>query len=256
MVEVLFLGVNDIGEWAYDWLTERDDADVLALVTEKSQLSLIDRLEPELVISSGFRHIVPEDYLTVPDLGAVNFHKAYLPYNRGANPNVWSIVEDAPAGVSLHYMTADVDAGPIIDRREVPIYPDDDGRSLYERLEATQREQFREVWPAIRDGDPETTPQDGDEGTYHYKSDFVDLWGIDRDATVRVGDFLDRLRALTFPPYKNAYFQEDGEKYHVEVSITPAAGGADEPDSGSVPGTTDDAPAAKNVPTYTETDQG
>jgi methionyl-tRNA formyltransferase len=37
---------------------------------------------------------------------------------------------------------------------------------------------------------------------------------------VRVGDSLDRLRALTFPSYDNAYFQQDGERYYIEVSIT------------------------------------
>lgn len=256
MVEVIVLGVNDIGERIYDWLTEREDADVLALLTERDQLSLVERLEPDLLISSGFRHIVPEEILDVPDRGAVNFHKAYLPYNRGANPNVWSIVEDAPAGVSLHYMTAEVDAGPIVDRREVPVHPDDDGRSLYDRLEAAQYDQFREVWPAIRDGPAETIAQDADEGSYHYKEEFVDLWEIDRDETVRAGDFLDRLRALTFPPYDNAYFEVDGERYTVEVSITPAAGDGGAGDGGAGDGgegdRDGDSPATKNVPTYTE----
>lgn len=242
MVEIVFLGLNDIGERIYDWLTDRDDATVLALATERDQLSLVDHLEPDLLISAGFRHIVPEEVLSVPDRGAVNVHKSFLPYNRGANPNVWSIVDDTPAGVSIHYMTPDVDAGPLIDRREVPIEPDDDARDLYERLEDVQIDQFADVWPAIRDGTAETTEQDPDAGSYHYKREFVDLWELDRDAEVRVGDFLDRLRALTFPPYRNAYFETDGRRYHVEVSITPAD------DSGER-----DA-SVKNVPTYSEDD--
>lgn len=220
MVTVVFLGLNDIGKRIYDWLTERDDTRVLALLTEKSQLDAIRFLEPSLIISAGFRHIVPSDILDIPEYGAVNFHKAYLPYNRGANPNVWSIMDDAPAGVTLHYMTPEMDAGPIIDRREVQVRPDDTGLSLYERLEQKQFDQFTDCWQAIRDDDVSTTVQEHDTGTSHRKEDFVELWQIDRDERARAGDLLDRLRALTFPPFKNAYFEEDGDRYYVDVTIT------------------------------------
>lgn len=243
MTSIIFLGLNDIGKKIYEWLTERDDATVMALITELNQLSLIEQLEPDLLISAGFRHIVPDKILSIPDRGAVNVHKSYLPNNRGANPNVWSIIEDAPAGVSIHYMTAKVDAGDIIDRRTVPIYPDDDGRSLYERLEEAQFNQFTEVWPEIRDGTVEATSQDPEAGSYHVKQDFVDQWEIDREKQVAAGEFIDRLRALTFPPYKNAYFEVDGQRYWVELSITPED--ADE---------TGQRVADKNVPEYS-TDQ-
>lgn len=239
-VDVVFLGVNDVGKQIYEWLVEREDADVEALLTTAEQLDLVHQLEPDLLVSAGFRHIVPEEILEVPDLGAVNVHKSYLPYNRGANPNVWSIVEDAPAGISIHYMTPDVDAGPIVDRRRVPVRPDDTGRDLYERLEAEQIDQFQSVWPSICDGTVETVPQDGEEGTHHYKREFVDLWEIDRNEMVKAGAFLDRLRALTFPPYENAYFEADGQRYHVEVSITSADAEAS------------DNSGMKNVPKYEE----
>jgi len=222
MVDLVVLGLNDIGEQVVDWLHSRDDATIQAVVEEKNELDVVRSLEPTVVVSAGFRHIVPEDILAVPDRGAVNLHKSYLPYNRGANPNVWSIIDDHPAGVSVHYMTGEVDAGPIIDRREVPVYPDDTGRDLYDRLEGAQYEQFTDVWPDIRDGSADTTPQNTNAGTYHYKNEFVDLWELDRTGTVTVGDFIDRLRALTFPPYENAYFEVDGDRYYVEIDITPA----------------------------------
>jgi len=234
-VDVLFLGVNDIGERIYEWLVDRDDAAVKALLTHEAQLELVEEVQPDLLISSGFRHIVPESVLDVPDLGAINLHKSYLPYNRGANPNVWSILEDGPVGVSIHYMTPDIDAGPVIDRREVPLYPDDTGRTLYDRLEDEQFDQFTELWPAIRDDEVETESQPKNEGTYHTKQDFVDLWALDRAEQVNVGDFLDKLRALTFPPYRNAYFEENGTRYYVEVNITTEAMGSE---------------TGKNVPRY------
>lgn len=220
MVELVFLGINDLGERVYDYLVDRDDADVLALLTERDQLSVVEQLEPALLISKGFRHIVPDDVLAVPELGAVNLHNSYLPYNRGANANVWPIVDGTPAGVTLHYMTADVDAGPVIDRRQVSVYPDDDARDVYERQENAQFEQFTDLWPSIRDDDASTIDIDYEKGEYHCKQDFVDLWELDPDAKRPVGKVIDHLRALTFPPYKNAFFTRGGERYYVEVRVT------------------------------------
>ncbi|WEL17236.1 MULTISPECIES: formyltransferase family protein [unclassified Halorhabdus] len=242
MVDVAFLGINDVGERIYDWLTERDDANILGIFTEREQLDTVRELEPELILSVGYRHIVPEDVLEIPDLGAVNLHKSYLPYNRGFNPNVWSIIEDNPAGTSLHYMTAEIDEGPIIDRQKVPVKPDDDGRDLYERLEDAQVEQFTRHWESIRDDDVDTIEQQSSEGTYHYKREFVEQWEIDPDEEVRIGDFIDRLRALTFPPYDNAYFEKDGKKYYIDISIRSAQNESE----ASV--------ETKNVPTYSEED--
>lgn len=223
MVDVIVLGLNRFGERIYKWLLEQDDTTVQALITHKEQYNTIKKLEPELIVSAGFRFIVPEEILQIPSRGAVNLHPSYLPYNKGANPNVWSIIEDVPAGVSVHYMVPEVDSGPIIGRKKVPVYPDDDGRSLYRRLEREQITLFKEVWDDIREGQAETIIQNDGVGTNHYKQDFSDLFEIDLNEQVKAGDLIDRLRALTFPPYNNAYFEKDGEKYFIEVDVTPGS---------------------------------
>ncbi|ELZ47191.1 formyl transferase domain-containing protein [Halorubrum coriense DSM 10284] len=239
MIEIAFLGINDVGERIYDWLVSRDDTKVQGIFTENEQLNILKDIEPDLILSVGYRHIVPEEILEVPEYGAINLHKSYLPYNRGANPNVWSIIENNPAGTSIHYMTSDVDQGPIIDRQKVHIDPKDDARDLYERLEDTQVEQFKRMWDQIRESDVGTIEQQLNEGTYHYKRDFTDLWELNLDKKVRIGDFIDRLRALTFPPYNNAYFKKNGKKYYLEVHIESES---DEVENSAEP---------KKVPNYT-----
>lgn len=219
MTDVVFLGANAVGDRIYDWLTDRKDTHVIAMLTEADQLSVIGQLEPALIVSAGFRHVVPENVLKIPERGAINCHLSYLPFNRGMNPNVWGIIGDHPAGVSIHYMTSEVDAGPIIDRRKVEVRPDDTGRTLYDRLCEVQVSQFKEIWPALLEGEIRVTDQNQVEGTYHHQRDFTDLWEIDREEKIRTGDFLDRLRALTFPPFTNAYFEVNGARYYVDVSI-------------------------------------
>ncbi|MWV40052.1 formyltransferase family protein [Natrialba sp. INN-245] len=218
--DVVFLGINDAGMRVYEWLCERDDTFVQAMLTSEEQLSTVEELQPDYVLSCGFRHIVPEAILEIPNEGCLNLHPSYLPYNRGANPNVWSIVEGTPAGVTLHFMDTGIDTGDIVARRKVPVDFSDSGKDLYERLEDAQVRLFKETWPEILTDSYTITEQGEDDGTYHRTSDFEDLCELDPDETVEVKEFLDRLRALTFPPYDNARIELDGETYYVEVDVT------------------------------------
>lgn len=221
-IEVVFLGVNDAGMRVYDWLCDRDGVFVHSLLTTEEQLRVVEDVQPDYVVSCGYRHIVPESVLEIPSEGCLNLHPAYLPYNRGANPNVWSIVEGTPAGVTLHYMDAGLDTGDVIARREVATTFSDTGKDLYERLEDAQVELFTDTWPDVVAGEHSVTEQSETDGTYHRTSDFEELCQLDPDEEVRVKDFLDRLRALTFPPYENARIEVNGETYRVEVTIEEA----------------------------------
>ncbi|MCL0081308.1 hypothetical protein M1N64_03665 [Peptococcaceae bacterium] len=42
---------------------------------------------------------------------AINLHISFLPWNRGADPNFWSFIENAPVGVSIHYLDEGIDTG-------------------------------------------------------------------------------------------------------------------------------------------------
>ena len=217
-MEVVFLGVNDVGMRVYEWLCDRDGVDVSALVTTKEQLGLVERLQPDLAVSVGYDHIVPPDVLSIPDEGCVNLHPAYLPYNRGKSPNVWSIVENTPAGATLHYMDEGVDTGDIIAQKKVEKRFDDTGKDLHRRLEEAQFELFVENWPEMEKGAVEATSQK-EEGTYHEQSEFGELCELEPDEKYTVKELLNRLRALTFPPFDNAFVEVDGEKFYVDVDI-------------------------------------
>ena len=219
-MEAVFLGLNDAGEEIYNWLNQREDVEVKALLTEKDQLDLIKELEPEIVISAGFEHKVPEEIIEVPEKGIVNVHPSFLPYNRGSYPYIWPILDGTPAGVSIHYMTEGIDEGPIIDQMEVPVKPEDTAKDLYERLKAESVLLFKESWPEIKKG-VKGLSQDLSTGQVHYRSDLDDVAEIDLDENVRAGDLIDRLRGLTFPPHESAFFEVNGRKYFVEVEITP-----------------------------------
>jgi methionyl-tRNA formyltransferase len=183
------------------------------------QLDIIRRESPDLIVSVGFDHLVPPEIIEIPSEGAINLHPSLLPHNRGKSPNVWPLVEGNPAGVTLHYMDPEFDTGEIIAQREVKTDFSDTGKQLHSRLEDAQFELFSTTWPEIESDTVDATPQDDTDGSYHSKTDFLDLCEIDPEAEVEVKQFLDRLRALTFPPFDNAYLDIDGERYYVEIEI-------------------------------------
>jgi methionyl-tRNA formyltransferase len=247
-MRILFLGNNWVGWQIVRWLREegeqivglvvhpphrskfRDEIILGAQVSsghifngsqlhQADVLNTIRSLNPDIGISVFFGYILRPNFLEIFPAGVINLHPAYLPYNRGAYPNVWSIVEDTPAGVTLHYVDDGVDTGDIIAQREIPVEPIDTGETLYRRLEKACVELFKETWPLIRSGQSPRFPQRKDEGTYHRISDIERIDRIDLERTYTAKQLIDIIRARTFPPYPSAYFEYQGRKVYLRLQL-------------------------------------
>lgn len=73
----------------------------------------------DFIISFGYRHIIKEDIINNFVNKIINLHISLLPYNRGADPNLWSYLENTPKGVTIHYIDKGLDTGDIIIQKEV-----------------------------------------------------------------------------------------------------------------------------------------
>ncbi len=183
-------------------------------------LGAIRELNPDIAVSVLFGYILRPPFLRLFPRGVINLHPSYLPYNRGAYPNVWSIVEGTPAGVTLHYIDEGVDTGDIIAQRQVPVDPSDTGASLYDKLEREGLALFRDTWPSIKVGNAPRRPQQG-AGTHHRTADVARIDRIELDEPYRARDLINVLRARTFAPYKGAYFESDGVRVYLRLEMTP-----------------------------------
>ena len=56
----------------------------------------------------------------VPRLGVLNAHLGLLPEVRGMSSPEWSLLNDVPVGVTIHYMDAGIDTGPMLQHCELP----------------------------------------------------------------------------------------------------------------------------------------
>lgn len=186
---------------------------------EPDTIDALRALRAEIGVSALFGYILRRELLQLFPGGCINVHPALLPYNRGAYPNVWSIVDGTPAGVTVHYVDEGVDTGDIVAQRSVEAEPVDTGATLYARLERECIALFRDAWPAIRSGSAERTPQPSTGGTTHRTRDVQCIDEIDLDRTYTARELLNVLRARTFPPFRGAYFLEGGRRVYLELGL-------------------------------------
>ena len=102
------------------------DADLFARVAEHA---------PELVVLAGFMRILDPGALA-PWVGRmINIHPSLLPKYRGLKTHERAIgAGDAMHGASVHFVTPELDGGPVIAQADLPIEPGDTPATLAARL--------------------------------------------------------------------------------------------------------------------------
>lgn len=176
-------------------------------------------LQPDVGVSAYFGYIISPAFLDIFPRGIVNLHPSLLPYNRGAYPNVWSIVDETPAGVTLHYIDEGIDTGDILAQVEEEVRPSDTGETLYHRLEQAAVSLFCESWPRFKLGQLKPIPQSPDAGTHHRRADVETIDRIDLDKKYKARDLINILRARTFTSYRGAYFEVGNKRIYIRVVL-------------------------------------
>lgn len=182
-------------------------------------IKAIHALQPDIALSVFFGYILKPEFLNLIPEGCINIHPAYLPYNRGSYPNVWSIIEGTPAGATIHYIDTGIDTGDIIAQEQIPIEPVDTGETLYRKQEEASITLFQKTWPLIRTKQAPCIPQPHQEGTFHRKKDVVQIDHIDLDRSYAARDLINIIRARTFFPYKGAYIEEGGRRVYLQLQL-------------------------------------
>jgi len=165
-MNVLFLGPPD--SLVFDFLKSTEAGVVQTM--EPLDAAFFDRHPVDFLLSHGYRHILKPHVLDRFPRRAVNLHISYLPWNRGADPNLWSVIENTPKGVSIHYLDAGIDTGDLIAQRVVQFAGGETLNTSYSRLQAEIAQLFQEHWRQIRDATCAAAKQVG-TGSFHRVSD-------------------------------------------------------------------------------------
>jgi methionyl-tRNA formyltransferase len=121
-------------------------------------LNRVRRQQPDLIVTVGWRHLVPQDIIDATPLGVVGFHSARLPEYPGRAPVPWAILRgDETTDNTMLYLTGEPDAGDIIDRRTIPVTT---AAEMNRRMGETAAEMLRQHLPALLTGTAPREPQD------------------------------------------------------------------------------------------------
>jgi methionyl-tRNA formyltransferase len=121
----------------------------------------------EIGVVAAYGKILPQRLLDWPSRGLINVHASLLPRWRGAAPIHRAVIAgDAVTGVTIMRVVAALDAGPMIDRVETPIGPDETSDAIEGRLATLGAELLVKVMDRLALGPVEETPQDDALATY------------------------------------------------------------------------------------------
>jgi phosphoribosylglycinamide formyltransferase-1 len=120
---------------------------------ERELAEALDASRPDLVVLAGFMRVLSERFVARYAGRMLNIHPSLLPRYRGLHTHR-RVLEagDREHGASVHFVTAELDGGPIALQSRVPVAPADTEASLSARVQATEHIIYPRVIGWIADG--------------------------------------------------------------------------------------------------------
>ncbi|VAW78488.1 Phosphoribosylglycinamide formyltransferase, partial [hydrothermal vent metagenome] len=110
---------------------------------DRALQGLIDRFNPDLVVLAGFLRILTPELVRHYQGRMINIHPSLLPALPGLNTHQRAI--DAGLhehGASVHFVTEELDGGPVIVQARVPVLADDNAEKLANRVLAREHDLY------------------------------------------------------------------------------------------------------------------
>lgn len=106
---------------------------------DQALILAIDEYQPNLVVLAGFMRILTPDFVRHYQNRLLNIHPSLLPRYQGLHTHQKAIeAGDVEHGCSVHFVTEELDGGPVILQARVPVFEDDDAVSLAERVQVQE----------------------------------------------------------------------------------------------------------------------
>lgn len=185
----------------------------------------------DAVVIIAYGRIIPERLLALPRLGWINLHASLLPRYRGAAPIQWAIVNgETRTGLTTMRIDAGLDTGPILERKEMEIGPDETAPELLSRMAEAGAELLAITLRGVARGEITPKPQDDALASLApplTKSDGRINWKL------TAAQIYNRIRGLQ--PWPGAYTTFRGRSCHIwgkPDGHSTAAAGTIEHDAG------------------------
>lgn len=132
--------ISHIGVMEPRIIAERIGAQYVVAPHNSSFVSdMLTEFKPDLGVIAGAR-ILRSRVIEKFRVGILNLHPGLIPEARGLDAMLWSIYQGIPLGVTAHLIDEHIDAGRIVLRERINVYPDDSLLDISERLHDKQLE--------------------------------------------------------------------------------------------------------------------
>ncbi|EPQ1333696.1 bifunctional UDP-4-amino-4-deoxy-L-arabinose formyltransferase/UDP-glucuronic acid oxidase ArnA [Serratia marcescens] len=140
----------------------------------------IRELQPDVIFSLYYRHMLSDEILSLAPLGGFNLHGSLLPRYRGRAPVNWALVNgETETGATLHKMVKRPDAGDIVGQQKVAIADNDTALTLHKKVLEAAQAVLKEQLPKLKNGTATFTKQDESQASYFGRRTAADgeiLW--------------------------------------------------------------------------------
>lgn len=133
----------------------------------KEGVDLVRSLAPDVMVTAAFGQILSRELLALPKYGVFNVHGSLLPAYRGASPIQSCLLNgDGVTGVTIMRTAYEVDSGDIILKKELPVLPEDNAGTLFDKIALLGAEGIVEALDLLEKGTITYTPQDAAQATF------------------------------------------------------------------------------------------
>jgi len=113
---------------------------------DQALITRIDQYRPDVIVLAGFMRILTPAFVQHYQGKLLNIHPSLLPKYQGLNTHQRAIdAGDEEHGVSVHFVTEELDGGPVILQAKVPVFDGDTSDDLAERV----HEQEHRIYPLV-----------------------------------------------------------------------------------------------------------
>lgn len=196
--------------------------------TDTELAARVAALQPDIIFSFYYRHMLPIALLSLASQGAFNMHGSLLPKYRGRVPINWAVLHgEVETGATLHRMTEKPDAGSIVGQTSVPILPDDTAAQVFSKVVVAAEQTLWRVLPEMMNGRTPAMPNDLTQGSY-FGGRNADDGKI--DWTLPARQIYNLIRAVA-PPYPGAWTQVGDKRFVIAKARMPRVATVDSPTS-------------------------
>ena len=242
-MKALFIGCTDLSYALLEKLLKLNDIDVCGVVTretlstnsvfcsleplakekripclnikinqQEEMAAWIKKREPHIIFCISWPHLLNSKILTAAKYGAIGYHPAILPRNRGDDLIAWALALGlTKTGSTFFVMKESAASGDIVSQQLISICDEDNAATLYTKLTNAARDQFEELVIALFSGRLKRKPQDSVKAITwrkRCKKDGQIDWRMSSESIFNL------VRALTHP-YLGAYCVIGDQEYKV-----------------------------------------